>query len=80
MNNNAKRSIAHVKIKCPKCKGSADLEADFSLVKCRDCDLEMTYGEYVKYLAHNDVTYTDVLGDYTENTAGQKSGTLDEWD
>jgi ribosomal protein L37AE/L43A len=80
MNNKAKHANIHVKIRCPKCKGSAELEADFSLVKCHDCDFEMTYGEYVKYVAHNDVTYSDILGDYTGTTAGQKSGTLDEWD
>jgi hypothetical protein len=40
----------------------------------------MTYGEYVKYVAHNDVTYSDILGDYTGTTAGQNAGTLDEWD
>jgi ribosomal protein L37AE/L43A len=69
-----------VKIKCPKCKGIAELESDFSLVRCQNCDLEMTYGEYVKYVAHNDVTYSDILGDYTGTTAGQNAGTLDEWD
>ena len=80
MNNKAKRPNNHVKIKCPKCKGAAELEPDFSLVKCQSCDFEMTYGEYVKYVAHNDVTYADILGDYTGNTAGQSSGTLDDWD
>jgi predicted RNA-binding Zn-ribbon protein involved in translation (DUF1610 family) len=69
-----------VKIKCPKCKGLAELEADFSFVKCQSCDLEMSYGEYVKFVAHNDVTYSDILGDYAGTTAGQNAGTLDEWD
>jgi hypothetical protein len=69
-----------VKIRCPKCKGLAELEQDFSLVKCQSCDLEMSYGEYVKYVAHNDITYSDILGDYTAETAGQNAGTLDEWD
>lgn len=69
-----------VKIKCPKCKGPAELESDFSLVRCQRCNLEMSYGEYVKYVAHNDVTYSDILGDYTGTTAGQSAGTLDEWD
>ena len=73
-------TIISVKIKCPKCKGSAELEADFSFVRCQSCELEMTYGEYVKFVAHNDVTYSDVLSDYTETTAGQNAGTLDEWD
>ncbi len=69
-----------MKIRCPKCKGLAELEQDFSLVKCQSCDLEMSYGEYVKYVAHNDITYSDILGDYTAETAGQNAGTLDEWD
>ncbi len=72
--------IIDVKIKCPKCKGLAELEADFSTVRCQDCDLEMSYGEYVKFVAHNDVTYSDILGDYAGTTAGQNAGTLDEWD
>lgn len=69
-----------MKIKCPKCKGSAELEPDFSLVTCSNCNLEMSYGEYVKYVAHNDVTYSDILGDYAGSTEGQTAGTLDEWD
>ena len=54
-----------MKIKCPKCKKNAELTSDFSLVRCENCDLEMSYGEYVKYVAHNDATYSDILGDYT---------------
>jgi hypothetical protein len=69
-----------VKIKCPKCKGFAELEPDFTLVTCQNCNLEMSYGEYVKYVAHNDVTYSDILGDYAGSTEGQTAGTLDEWD
>ena len=69
-----------MKIKCPKCKGEADLAMDFSLVKCNSCDLEMSYGEYVKFIAHNEATYSDILGDYTGSTEGQSSGSLDEWD
>jgi ribosomal protein L37AE/L43A len=69
-----------VKIKCPKCKENAELAMDFSLVKCGKCDLEMSYGEYVKFVAHNERTYSDILGDYTGSTEGQSSGSLDEWD
>lgn len=69
-----------MKIKCPKCGGSAELEPDFSLVTCQKCNLEMSYGEYVKFVAHNDVTYSDILGDYAGSTEGQTAGTLDEWD
>ncbi len=69
-----------MKIKCPKCKGDAELAMDFSLVKCNSCDLEMSYGEYVKFIAHNEAKYSDILGDYTGSTEGQSSGSLDEWD
>jgi ribosomal protein L37AE/L43A len=69
-----------VKIKCPKCKKTAELSIDFSLVKCENCDLDMSYGEYVKFVAHNEPTYSDILGDYTGSTEGQSAGSLDEWD
>jgi len=65
---------------CPKCKGEAELTPDFSLVACKICDFEMSYGEYVRYVAHADSTYSDILGDYAGNTEGEKAGTLDEWD
>ncbi len=69
-----------MKIKCPKCKKSANHSSDFSLVRCERCNLEMSYGEYVKYLAHSDSTYSDILGDYTGSTEGQTAGSLDDWD
>jgi len=69
-----------VKIKCPKCKENAELTPDFSLVACTKCDLEMSYGEYVRYVAHADAAYSDILGDYAGSTEGEKAGTLDEWD
>jgi len=40
----------------------------------------MSYGEYVKYIAHSDSRYSDILGDYAGSTEGQTSGSLDEWD
>jgi len=69
-----------VKIKCPKCKKNADLSPDFSMVRCKNCNLEMSYGEYVKFVAHSDATYSDILGDYTGSTEGQTAGSLDDWD
>ena len=69
-----------MKIKCPKCKKNAELTPDFSWVKCENCDFEMSYGEYVKYIAHTDARYSDILGDYTGSTEGQTAGTLDDWD
>ncbi len=69
-----------MKIKCPKCKENAILSPDFSSVKCEKCDFDMSYGEYVKFIAHKDATYSDILGDYTGSTEGQSAGTLDDWD
>ena len=69
-----------MKIKCPKCKRVAELTSDFTIVRCENCKLEMSYSEYVKFVAHNDPTYSDILGDYAMSTEGQTSGTLDEWD
>ena len=69
-----------MKIKCPKCKKTAELSMDFSLVKCENCNLDMSYGEYVKFVAHNEPTYSDILGDYTGSTEGRTAGSLDEWD
>ena len=69
-----------MKIKCPKCKENAELTPDFSFVTCTKCDFDMTYGEYVKFVAHNDLAYSDILGDYTGSTEGETAGTLDDWD
>jgi len=69
-----------MKIKCPKCKDNAELTPDFSLVTCTNCNLEISYGEYIKFVAHSDSKYSDILGDYAGSTEGQTSGTLDEWD
>ena len=69
-----------MKIKCPKCNGNAEMPLDYSMVKCNSCDLDMSYGEYVKFIAHNQPKYSDILGDYTGSTEGQTAGSLDEWD
>ena len=69
-----------MKIKCPVCKKNAELSFDYSSVKCENCNLDMTYGEYVKFIAHNDSSYSDILGDYTGSTEGETAGSLDEWD
>ncbi len=69
-----------MKIKCPKCKEDAELASDFSYVKCEKCDLDMSYGEYVRFVAHNEAKYSDILGDYTGSTEGETAGTLDEWE
>ena len=67
-----------VKIKCPRCKENAELSPDFALVSCSGCGIEMSYGEYVKYVAHNDATYSDILGDYAGSAARQTDSTLDD--
>ncbi len=69
-----------MKIKCPKCDGGAELSMDFSCVRCEKCDLDMSYGEYVKFVAHNEARYSDILGDYSGSTEGKSQGSADEWD
>ena len=69
-----------MKIKCPKCKEDAELAPDFSYVECKKCGLDMSYGEYVRYVAHSEARYSDILGDYTGTTEGETAGTLDEWE
>ena len=53
-----------MKVHCPDCKGTAELADDFSFVKCFNCSFDMTYGEYVKYIAYKDSRYRDILSDY----------------
>ena len=53
-----------MKIKCPDCQNAADLADDFSFVRCKKCGLDMTYGEYVRYVAYRDSRYSDILNDY----------------
>jgi len=70
-----------MKIKCPKCKDTAELSDDFSFVKCSHCSLDVTYGEYIKMVIQNDSSYSDILGDYASSgTEGTTSGSLDEWE
>jgi hypothetical protein len=57
-----------MKIICPDCKKTAHLADDFTLVKCTYCYLELSYGEYVKYIAYKDPRYSDILSDYKRNT------------
>jgi hypothetical protein len=54
----------YVKVRCPDCKGVAELADDFSFVKCSNCHFDMSYGEYVKYIAYRDSRYSDILSDY----------------
>ncbi|MFQ5940222.1 MAG: hypothetical protein ACE5KA_00780 [Nitrososphaerales archaeon] len=51
-------------MKCPHCDGIAVLEENFSRVTCDKCQLNVTYGEYVKMIAYKDPRYRDVLNDY----------------
>ncbi len=57
-----KNKIMHVK--CPQCGEVAELEDNFSRVKCNKCSLDVSYGEYVKMIAYKDPRYRDVLNDY----------------
>jgi phage FluMu protein Com len=69
-----------MKIRCPKCKEAAELAPDYSSVRCEHCNLDVSYGEYVKFVSQNDSKYLDILGDYATTTEGQTAGTLDDWD
>ncbi|MEO9294793.1 MAG: hypothetical protein ABI347_04250 [Nitrososphaera sp.] len=51
-------------VPCPDCRKIAELADDFSFVKCGECGLDMSYGEYVKYIAYKDARYKDILSDY----------------
>ena len=53
-----------MKIKCPDCPGPAELSDDFGSVKCSKCSLDMTYGEYVRYIGYKDAKYRNILNDY----------------
>ena len=53
-----------MKIKCPDCPGPAELSDDFGSVKCPKCSLDMTYGEYVRYIGYKDAKYRNILSDY----------------
>jgi ribosomal protein L37AE/L43A len=56
--------IHGVKIRCPDCKDIAEMGDDFSYVKCSHCGLDMTYGDYIRYITHKDSRYRDILSDY----------------
>ncbi|MBP2625213.1 MAG: hypothetical protein KAF24_04650 [Nitrosopumilaceae archaeon] len=69
-----------MKIKCPKCSNNtAILSDDFTDVKCGSCNLNISYSEYIKYIAYNDNQYSDILGDY-QNTNYVSEETLDNWE
>ena len=50
-----------MKIICPKCKENAELTMDFTSVTCDSCGLDMSYGEYIKFVAHNEEKYSDIF-------------------
>jgi len=58
-----------MKVHCPDCKGIAELADDFTYVKCPSCSFDMTYGEYVKYIAYKDARYRDILSDYKSSSS-----------
>ena len=47
---------------------------------CANCDTRMSYGDYVKYIAHNDPKYSDILSDYSGSTEGEHAGSLEDWE
>lgn len=54
----------HMKVKCPDCDGKAELSDDFRFVRCDRCHLDLTYGEYVRYVGQKNPVYKDILSDY----------------
>tara|TARA_Y100000780_G_C13510395_1_gene349698 strand:- start:452 stop:667 length:216 start_codon:yes stop_codon:yes gene_type:complete len=62
INVSKENNVMHVK--CPQCEKTAELEDNFSCVKCDNCSLDISYGEYVKIIAYKDPRYRDVLNDY----------------
>ena len=52
-----------MKIICPDCKKGTELVM-IQPCKCSFCSLDMTYGEYIRYVAYKDVRYRDILSDY----------------
>ena len=56
--------INRMKIVCPDCNSTAEMSDNFTFVKCSKCSLDITYGEYVKYVAYKDKRYRNILSDY----------------
>jgi len=69
-----------VRIRCHKCKGKAELGADYARVECASCGLDMAYGDYVREVAHADPAYSDILADYAGTLDARRAGTDDDWD
>ena len=40
----------------------------------------MSYGDYVREVAHADPAYSDILADYAGSLDARKAGTDDDWD
>ncbi|MDA7939484.1 MAG: zinc-ribbon domain-containing protein [Nitrosopumilus sp.] len=67
-----------MKIRCPKCGAGAELTPGFAEVRCDSCGTSMSYGEYVRLVAHEDPAYSDILGDYAGG--GRRPEQSDDWD
>jgi phage FluMu protein Com len=55
-----------MKVKCPDCDGKAELSDNFSFVRCDQCHLDLTYGEYVRYIGKKNPVYKNILSDYKQ--------------
>jgi ribosomal protein S27E len=53
-----------MKVKCPDCDGIAELSDTFSYVRCYNCHLDLTYGQYVRLIGKKNPVYKDILSDY----------------
>ena len=69
-----------MKIRCHKCKGGAELSPDYARIVCASCGLDMSYGDYVREVAHADPTYSDILADYSGSLDARRAGTDEDWD
>jgi len=79
---------------CTKCKNSIPEDAQLEPIAekypcCNKCWAEwkeyriMVMNEMrldMSVADHNDLVYSDILGDYTGSTEGETAGSLDDWD
>ena len=78
--NKIDHSEVETELKVELCKPFVDLCPFLDQMCVSDTCTNEDYGEYVRYIAHSDSTYSDILGDYAGSTEGQAAGSLDEWD
>ncbi len=68
-----------MKVKCPWCKDNAEIAIDCSCIKCKKCEKEWDFDEYIKLAAKDDPATCELLANYDDNIEGE-SDDLTEWD